>query len=114
MISSLEETEKNVIISNDNLDERFVEAFKNAIDVTKWKLKIVVGYIRLNQLLLMMYENEYNYENLDPNGHLAIGQNNNSNRDEHSSWPDEGGVRIPGFNKWFNVFAQESEVSKIK
>ena len=114
MISSLEETEKNVIISNDNLDERFVEAFKNAIDVTKWKLKIVVGYIRLNQLLLMMYENEYNYENLDPNGHLVIGQNNNSNRDEHSSWPDEGGVRIPGFNKWFNVFAQESEVSKIE
>jgi hypothetical protein len=114
MISSLEETEKNVIISNDNLDERFVEAFKNAIDVTKWKLKIVVGYIRLNQLLLMMYENEYNNENLGPNGHLVIGQNNNSNRDKHSSWPDEGGVRIPGFNKWFNVFAQESEVSKIE
>ena len=114
MISSLEETEKNVIISNDNLDERFVEAFKNAIDGTKWKIKIVVGYIRLNQLLLMMYENEYNYENLDPNGHFMIGQNNNPNRNKHSSWPDEGGVRIPGFNKWFNVFAQESEVSKIE
>lgn len=114
MISSLEETEKNVIISNDNLDERFVEAFKNAIDGTKWKIKIVVGYIRLNQLLLMMYENEYNYENLDPNGHFMIGQNNNPNRNKHSSWPDEGGVRIPGFNDWFNAFSQESEVSKIE
>jgi hypothetical protein len=114
MISSLEETEKNVIISNDNLDERFVEAFKNAIDGTKWKIKIVVGYIRLNQLLLMMYENEYNYENLDPNGHFMIGQNNNPNRIKHSSWPDEGGVRIPGFNDWFNAFSQESEVSKIE
>lgn len=114
MISSLEETEKNVIISNDNLDERFVEAFKNAIDGTKWKIKIVVGYIRLNQLLLMMYENEYNYENLDPNGHFMIGQNNNPNRNKHSSWPDEGGVQIPGFNDWFNAFSQESEVSKIE
>jgi hypothetical protein len=43
-----------------------------------------------------------------------IGQNNNPNRNKHSSWPDEGGVRIPGFNDWFNALSQESEVSKIE
>jgi len=112
-ILSLEESKKNVLISNDDLDERFVEAFKGVIDETKWKLKIVVGYIRLNQLLLMMYENEYNFDNLDPSGHFVIGRNDNPNRVKHSSWPDEG-IRIPGFNEWFDVLTQESEVSKIE
>jgi len=114
VIFSLEEAKKNLIIVDDNLDERFVEAFKEVFDQKKWNLKIVVGYVRLEQLLLMTYDNEYDYENLDPNALMSIGQNKYPNRDKYSAWPEEGGISIPGFNVWFDVFAQDAFIEKIK
>jgi hypothetical protein len=98
---SLEGTGKNVLVSNDDLGERFVEAFKEAIDERFWNVKIVVGYTRLDQLLLMMYEREYNYDNDNPNG-------------DYSKWPDQGGTPIPTLNAWFKAFAEDFDSTKIE
>eukprot|EP00536_Pseudo-nitzschia_multiseries_P010308 jgi/Psemu1/202869/e_gw1.309.24.1 len=113
LFSSFEDSRKNLIIADDSLDEEFVEAFKEAIDQRKWNLKIVIGYVRLDQLLLMVYNNEYNYENRDLNPLRLIGETESPDKEKHSRWPGEGGTTIPRFNQWFDTFAQESIIQKI-
>ena len=103
MLSSLEGTGTNILISNDSLDERYVEAFKHVVDAGKWNVKVVVGHIRLDQFLLTMYENEYRSENLEP-----------TDKKFYSKWPDHGGSHIPDFNQWINAFAEDFDAQNIQ
>jgi len=114
MFSSFEDAQTNVIIADDSLDEKFIKPLKEAIDERKWNLKVVVGYVRLDQLLLMVYNNEYDYDHQDLDGLHLLGETESPDKGEHFKWPDEGGTTIPGFNKWFDAFAQDSIVKKIE
>ena len=110
LLLSLEENDENVLIANDNFDERYIRVFKEAIDETAWNLKVVVGYIRFNHLLLMMYKKEYHQKSSDPNISSLMGiEDNERDKDKYySNWPDKGGIRIPGFNEWYAAFVHES------
>eukprot|EP00535_Pseudo-nitzschia_heimii_P007036 CAMPEP_0197190542 /NCGR_PEP_ID=MMETSP1423-20130617/21839_1 /TAXON_ID=476441 /ORGANISM="Pseudo-nitzschia heimii, Strain UNC1101" /LENGTH=844 /DNA_ID=CAMNT_0042642941 /DNA_START=241 /DNA_END=2778 /DNA_ORIENTATION=+ len=91
----------NVLVVNDNLGEQFVPALKEAIDEDRWNVKIVVGYVRRDQLLLTMYDQEY--------GSLARKEDSSSSTsvpENYSRWPgDEGGSLIPGFYAWIRITA---------
>ena len=101
MLSSLEGTGQNVLIANDDIDERFAEAFKNAVEGSKWNVKIVVGYIRLNESLLAMYGHLYNPE--------ALAAESSNNIELYSKWPDQGGTPIPTFYEWVNSLTGDSK-----
>lgn len=103
ILSSWEGTGTNIIISNDSLDERFVDAFHQVIDQEKWNVKVVVGHIRLDQSLLAMYENEYKEEHLE-----------SRSKELYSKWSSAGGIPIPDFNEWFGAFAEEYDATAIE
>ena len=72
------------------VSERFIDGLKDVIDEREWNVKIVVGYVRLNQLLLTLYEQEYMQDDID-----------SKDQEKLSKWPSEGGKPIPSFNAWF-------------
>ena len=95
LLSSMSGKGKNLLISNDDLEERFIDGLKDAIDEREWNVKIVVGYVRLNQLLLTLYEQEYMQDDID-----------SKDQEKLSKWPSEGGKPIPSFNAWFIAFTE--------
>lgn len=73
-----------------------------------------MGYIRLNQLLLAMYEISYNHDNVDPNWRSLIGENDDYDAEKFSKWLDQGGAAIPGFNSWFHSVSDDSIMQKLE
>ena len=103
-ISSLDGTGKNILISSDHLDEDFAKTLKQVVNRNRWDVMIVVGYIRLNESLLAMYENLYDSRDLTTNEEKL-----------YSQWPDQGGIPTLTFQQWLNeYFTKESETINLK
>ena len=97
VFSSLEDTRTNVLVVNDNLGKRFVQALKDAIDEDRWNVKIVVGYARRDRFLLSRYDRDFNFlGRAEESRSLAPAVS-----EAYSRWPGGGGGSpIPGFYDW--------------
>jgi hypothetical protein len=116
LISLTEETYRagrNLLLSDANLDERFAQPLRDMIDDRKWRITVVVMYIRIYEWLVSWYNQINKTTNLDAKGNLLIDDVGNPYREEHIHWPDQGGARIPGFSTWYEDFTSNWEPTEF-
>lgn len=114
--SFIEETHhagRNLLLSDENLDERFAQPLRDAIDDSKWQVTVVVTYRRIHEWLVSWYNQINKTTNVDANGNVLIDNDGFPYRQEHIHWPDKGGVHIPGFSSWYQDFTHNWESSEF-
>jgi len=104
---------KNLILSDENLGERFSGTLRNAIDDKRFRVKVVVMYRRIHQWLPRWYSLINKTTNMDPKGKFLRDENGAPTRQPHTHWPSEGGVHIPNFSDWYRKFAHGLDSTKL-
>ena len=104
---------RNLLLSDENLDERFPQALKDVIDEDYWDVTVIVVYRRIHNWLHSWYDQINKTTNKDANGNILIDENGHPYRREHTQWPDEGGVPIPNFSTWYTEFTKHWEPSDL-
>eukprot|EP00529_Nitzschia_sp_RCC80_P005887 CAMPEP_0113470346 /NCGR_PEP_ID=MMETSP0014_2-20120614/16393_1 /TAXON_ID=2857 /ORGANISM="Nitzschia sp." /LENGTH=1026 /DNA_ID=CAMNT_0000362903 /DNA_START=63 /DNA_END=3140 /DNA_ORIENTATION=- /assembly_acc=CAM_ASM_000159 len=109
------ETRQNVIISDENLDERYIDTLVDAIDTNIWKVTVVVVYRRLPEWLYSVYNEDQKTTNLDQNGNILMQPNGSLYRMSHKYWPGQGGKAVMQFQNWLSEYSasRDEDVSKI-
>eukprot|EP00529_Nitzschia_sp_RCC80_P006321 CAMPEP_0113477406 /NCGR_PEP_ID=MMETSP0014_2-20120614/20188_1 /TAXON_ID=2857 /ORGANISM="Nitzschia sp." /LENGTH=1602 /DNA_ID=CAMNT_0000370493 /DNA_START=55 /DNA_END=4860 /DNA_ORIENTATION=- /assembly_acc=CAM_ASM_000159 len=105
-ISDTNEAGRNLLLTDENLDERFVDTLRDVIDDDQWEVTVVVVYRRIHEWIVSWYNQINKTTNRDSNGNILIDENGNPYREEHSNWPTEGGVHVPPFSEWFEEFTR--------
>lgn len=116
LVSLIEETYEaggNLLLSDENLDERFAQPLRDIIDDSKWQVTVVVTYRRIHEWLVSWYNQINKTTNVDAKGNVLIGDDGNPYREEHIHWPDQGGAHIPNFSTWYQEFTQNWEPSEL-
>ena len=103
----------NLLLSDENLDERFPEALRNVIDDNDWNVTVIVVYRRIHMWLHSWYDQIHKTTNKDTKGNILIDENGQSYREEHTMWPDEGGEHIPTFTSWYKDFTRYWDSSEL-
>ena len=104
---------ENLLLSDENLDERFVVALRDVIDDNQWDVTVIVVYRRIHQWLVSWYNQINKTTNKDSNGNVLIDNDGLPYRVEHTRWPDEGGEHIPSFTTWYKEFTQYWDSSEL-
>jgi hypothetical protein len=104
---------ENLLLSDENLDERFVVALRDIIDDNQWDVTVIVVYRRIHQWLVSWYNQINKTTNTDSKGNILINNNGLPYRVEHTRWPDEGGGHIPSFTTWYKEYTQYWDPSEL-
>ena len=96
----------NLLLSDENLDEQFAVALRDAIDETQWHVTVIVVYRRIHQWLVSWYNQINKSTNKDAQGHILFDAAGNPYRIKHTHWPDEGGHHVPSFTAWYKEFTR--------
>ena len=113
LIQTAKSDGQNLLLSDENLDERFPETLRDVIDDNDWDVTVIVMYRRIHQWLHSWYDQINKTTNKDGKGNILLDQNGHPYRREHTFWPDEGGVPIPSFTSWYKEFTQYWEPSEL-
>lgn len=92
---------KNLLLTDENLDRRFAQTLRDAIDDNDWQVTVVVVYRRIHEWLASWYNQIHKTTNLDVNGNILLDEDGIPTRQPNFYWPDQGGVRIPNFSSWY-------------
>lgn len=104
---------QNLLLSDENLDDRFPETLQKAIDEEYWDVTVIVVYRRIHQWLVSWYDQINKTTNKDANGNILIDATGHPYRKEHTLWPDEGGIAIPTFSSWYKEFTRYWDTSEL-
>eukprot|EP00533_Pseudo-nitzschia_delicatissima_P003290 CAMPEP_0116113954 /NCGR_PEP_ID=MMETSP0327-20121206/19771_1 /TAXON_ID=44447 /ORGANISM="Pseudo-nitzschia delicatissima, Strain B596" /LENGTH=865 /DNA_ID=CAMNT_0003607321 /DNA_START=47 /DNA_END=2645 /DNA_ORIENTATION=+ len=106
ILADAKQTRKNLVLSNSNLDERFVRALREVINDDHFKVKVVLTYRRIHQWLPIWYNLINKTTNKDSGGNLLLNENGQPQRQPHSKWPIDGGVYVPNFIDWYTTYVR--------
>lgn len=104
---------KNLVLTDENLDHRFVGALREAIDDDHFRVKVVLVYRRIHQWLPSWYSQINKTANKDSSGNLLRNANGQPERQPHTKWPADGGVRVPNFSDWYKMFVHNFPSSDL-
>jgi len=104
---------KNLLLSDENLDDQFPAALRDVIDENEWDVTIIVVYRRIHQWLTSWYNQINKTTNKDSKGNVLLNDNDIPYRVEHTNWPDEGGQHIPSFTTWYKEFTRYWDHSEL-
>ncbi|KAG7338714.1 hypothetical protein IV203_037316 [Nitzschia inconspicua] len=116
LLSLIEETHRagrNLLLSDENLDERFAQPLRDAIDDSMWNVTVAVTYRRIHEWLVSWYSEINKTTNVDTKGNVLIDDDGNPYRQEHRYWPDQGGVHIPSFSAWYLEYTHDWGPSEL-
>jgi hypothetical protein len=106
LITETRKEGKNLLLSDENLDNRFVQALKDVIDENEWNVTVIVVYRRIHEWLVSWYNQINKTTNLDSQGKVLLDDKGIPYREDHKYWPDEGGRHVPGFIEWYKEFVK--------
>jgi hypothetical protein len=92
---------RNVLLTDENLDQRFAQTLRDTIDGNDWEVTVVVVYRRIHEWLTSWYNQINKTANVDSNGNLLLTDDGIPTRKPHTYWPHQGGVRVPTFSSWY-------------
>jgi hypothetical protein len=113
LLADAKNSGKNLILTDENLGDRFVQPLRDAIDDNDWNVTVIVVYRRIHEWLVSWYNQINKTTNLDSNGKILIDNRGNPYREEHKHWPSEGGVHIPDFTTWYKEYTQYWKTSEL-
>jgi hypothetical protein len=113
LIQTAKNDGQNLLLSDENLDERFPETLRDVIDDNDWDVTVIVVYRRIHQWLHSWYDQINKTTNKDAKGNILLDRNGHPYRTEHTLWPDEGGVPIPSFFSWYKEYTQYWDSSEL-
>ena len=113
LIRTAKKDGQNLLLSDENLDNRFPETFREVIDSNDWDVTVIVVYRRIHQWLVSWYDQINKTTNKDAKGNILIDPYGHPYRREHTLWPDDGGVHIPTFSSWYKEFTQYWDSSEL-
>jgi len=97
---------KNLLLTDENLDENYVKGLRDAIKDEVWDVTVIVMYRRIHSWLVSWYNQLEKTTNLDADGNILFEENGHPYRTEHTKWPDQGGVHVPTFNAWYYEYTK--------
>jgi hypothetical protein len=109
LIQTAKNDGQNLLLSSENLDYRYPEIIRSAIDDNDWEVTIIVVYRRIYEWLVSFYNQANKNTDKDAKGNLLLNKKGVPTRKLHTLWPDEGGVHIPSFSSWYKTFTQNWE-----
>lgn len=113
VIQSAKNKGQNLLLSDENLDERFAEALRDVIDDDDWNVTVIVMYRRIHQWLHSWYNQINKTDNMDDKGNVLLTKDGHPYRREHELWPGEGGNPIPSFATWYKDFTKYFDKSDL-
>jgi hypothetical protein len=113
LIKSTAKAGRNLLLSDENLDDRFAATLRGVIDDDQWIVTVVVVYRRIHEWLVSWYNQIHKTTNLDSKGNVLIDKNGNPYRQEHVHWPSQGGRRVPLFSEWYFEFIYYWDQTKL-
>ncbi|KAL3912413.1 MAG: hypothetical protein SGILL_006894 [Bacillariaceae sp.] len=96
----------NLILSDENLDEVYAPTLRQVIPDKDFKVKVVVVYRQIHHWVTSWYSQINKSTNTDQEGNILIDENGHLYRDEHTHFPDHGGVYVPPFSQWYKEFVK--------
>jgi hypothetical protein len=113
LISESHKAGHNLLLTDENLDGRFVPALRESIDDNDWHVTVIVVYRRIHEWLVSWYNQIEKTTNLDSKGNVLFDQNGMPYREEHKFWPSQGGLHVPGFPAWYKEFTKYWQPSEL-
>ena len=113
ILSTASEERRNLLLSDENLDDRFADALRAVIDDNQFRVRVVVVYRRIHQWLPSWYSQINKTANKDANGKLLRNHDGQPERQPHNFWPRDGGVHIPSFTDWYKQFVSAYHSSAL-
>lgn len=107
LLADASKKHQNLLLSDENLDERFTQTLAEVIDESKFHIKVVVVYRRIHEWLVSWYNQINKSTNKDADGNFLKDENGQPIREKHHLWPAEGGVHVPSFTTWYREFVRE-------
>jgi len=113
LIRTSKKNGQNLLLSDENLDERFPEALREVIDDDDWDVTVIVMYRRIHTWLHSWYDQINKTTNKDGKGNILINEAGQPYRREHTEWPGEGGVEISTFSSWYKEFTRHWDSTEL-
>jgi hypothetical protein len=104
---------QNLLLTDENLGERFVGPLRDAIKSNEWDVTVIVMYRRIHEWLVSWWNQINKTTNLDAEGKILIDANGNPYREEHKLWPSAGGVYVPEFTAWYKDYVKYWDTSDL-
>ena len=104
---------ENLLLSDENLDYRFVDPLREYIDSNYWDVTVIVVYRRIHEWLVSWYNQINKTTNRDIHGNILIDDHGHPYRMDHKWWPDQGGSEIPVFSDWYKKFTEYFDRSDL-
>lgn len=113
VLVSAAHNQKNLLLSDENLDGVYAETLRDVIDDNQFKVSVVVVYRRIHEWLVSWYNQINKSTNKDVHGNILLDHNGNPYREEHTHWPDQGGVKVPTFSQWYQDYTKYWKPSEL-
>ncbi|KAL3915932.1 MAG: hypothetical protein SGILL_005411 [Bacillariaceae sp.] len=113
LMSHTHNSGQNLLLTDENLGDRFVGPLRDAIDSNEWDITVVVVYRRIHEWLVSWWNQINKTTNLDAEGKILIDSNGNPYREKHKLWPNEGGVYVPEFTAWYKEYIKFWDASDL-
>jgi hypothetical protein len=112
-ISETRNAGQDLLLTDENLGDRFVAPLRAAISDVEWDVTVIVVYRRIHEWLVSWYNQINKTTNLNSEGKILVDVNGIPYREEHKNWPDNGGVYVPEFTTWYRDYIKFWDSSEL-
>ncbi|KAG7338715.1 hypothetical protein IV203_037317 [Nitzschia inconspicua] len=113
LISETRDAGHNLLLTDENLGDRFVAPLRAAISDDEWDVTVIVMYRRVHEWLVSWYNQINKTTNLDSDGNILVDENGIPYREEHKHWPGKGGAYVPEFSSWYKDYIKDWDPSEL-
>ena len=113
LIAETRDSGTNLLLTDENLGDRFVQPLRDAIDDNDWNIAVIVVYRRIHEWLVSWYNQINKTTNLDRKGNILLDHKGIPYREEHKYWPSQGGSHIPDFTTWYKEYTKYWKTSEL-
>jgi hypothetical protein len=113
LVRSAKESGQNLLLSDENLDAKFIRPLNLCIDRKHWHVTVIVVYRRIHEWLVSWYNQINKTTNRDVHGNILFDDYGVPYRMDHKWWPDQGGSEIPSFSAWYKSFTEHFDRSDL-
>jgi hypothetical protein len=113
LIAETRDSGRNLLLTDENLGDQFVQPLRDAIDDNDWTVTVIVVYRRIHEWLVSWYNQINKTTNLDTKGKILLDHKDIPYREEHKFWPSQGGAYIPDFTTWYKEYTKYWKTSEL-